>query len=71
MLATLSAGATALEQRAMQSFVPPGKAPGPKGPRVFMDYDQQELDWAYDQAPWAPNAAEIARRNAQKSAAAL
>ena len=55
----------------MQTFVPPGRVPRPKGPRVFMDYDQEELDWAYDQAPWAPNAGEIARRNAQKSAAAL
>lgn len=55
----------------MQTFVPPGMKPKPKGPRVFMDYDQEELDWAYDQAPWAPNAAEIARRNAQKSAATL
>jgi arylformamidase len=55
----------------MQTFVPPGMVAKPKGPRVFMDYDQEELDWAYDQTLWAPNAAEIAKRNAQKSAAAL
>ncbi len=55
----------------MQNFVPPGIVPGPKGARVFLDYDKAELDWAYDQAPWSPNQAEIAKRNAQKSAAAL
>jgi len=55
----------------MQNFVPPGIVPGPKGPRVFLDYDKAELDWAYDQAPWAPNQTQIAMRNAQKSAAAL
>ena len=32
---------------------------------------KEEIDLAYDQAPWAPNQAEIAKRNAQKSAAAL
>ena len=58
-------------QPALQTFVPPGMAPGPKGPRVFLDYEQQELDWAYDQAPWAPNMSEIFKRNAQQSAAAL
>ena len=58
-------------QEAMQNFVPPGIQPGPKGPRVFLDYDKQEIDWAYDQAFWAPNQAEVARRNAQKSEAAL
>lgn len=55
----------------MQNFVPPGVPPKPKGRRVFMDYDQDEIDWAYDQAPWAPNAGEVAKRNEQKSAAAL
>ena len=30
-----------------------------------------EIDYAYDQAPWAPNAAEITRRNQQKNEAAL
>ena len=45
-----------------------GKA---EGLLVFLDYDQEEIDLAYDQAPWAPNQAEITKRNAQKSAAAL
>ena len=69
------AGALSMDSRlfaqAMQTRMPPGAAPGPKGPIVFLDYDQQELDAAYDQAPWAPNRPEIARRNAQKSRAAL
>ena len=60
-----------MAQQLMQNFVPPGQTPRPKGPRVFMDYDKDEIDWAYDQAPWAPNAAEVARRNAQKSAATI
>lgn len=65
------AAGSAIAQQMMQNFVPPGLTPKPKGPRVFMDYDKDEIDWAYDQAPWAPNAAEVAKRNAQKSAAAL
>ncbi len=68
--ATAAAG-MAFAQQVMQNFVPPGMVPKPKGPRVFMDYDKDEIDWAYDQAPWARNAGEVAKRNAQKSAAAL
>jgi len=70
-LGTAAAAGMALAQPVMQNFVPPGMVPKPKGPRVFMDYDKDEIDWAYDQAPWAPNAGEIAKRNAQKSAATL
>lgn len=33
---------------------------------VYLDYDQEALDRAYDQAPWAPNQAEIAKRRDQK-----
>jgi arylformamidase len=69
------AGALSMDSRlfaqAMQTHMPPGVAPKPKGPIVFLDYDQEELDAAYDQAPWAPNRPEIDRRNAQKSRAAL
>ena len=50
----------------MQTFVPPGITAARKGPRIFLDYDKQELDWAYDQAVWAFNQAEVAKRNAQK-----
>jgi arylformamidase len=55
----------------MQTHMPPGVAPKAKGPLIFLDYDKDEIDAAYDQAPWALNRAEIAKRNAQKSAAAL
>lgn len=55
----------------MQTHLPPGAVARPKGPLVFLDYDQEELDFAYDQAPWARNQQEVAKRNAQQSAAAL
>jgi arylformamidase len=55
----------------MQTHMPPWAAPKPKGPLVFLDYDKEEIDAAYDQGPWAPNSAEVGRRNAQKNAAAL
>lgn len=57
--------------RQVQNHMPPGLAPKPKGPLVFLDYDQEELDAAYDQGPWAPNQAELTKRNMQKSEAAI
>lgn len=60
-----------MTQQLMQTFVPPGLTAKPKGPRVFMDYDKEELDWAYDQAVWAQNQAQVSKRNAQKCEAAL
>ena len=51
--------------------MPPGVPPKAKGPLVFLDYDKEEIDAAYTQSLWAPNQAEVAKRNAQKSAAAL
>ena len=68
--AAMTAARPLFAQR-MQTHLPPGIAAKPKGPLVFQDYDKDEIDFAYDQAPWAPNQAEIERRNAQKSAAAL
>src|SRR5262245_35740763 len=44
------------------SPIPPA---GSKGPRVFLDYDQAELDASYDQGPWAPNAGQVSGRIAQ------
>lgn len=55
----------------MQSHLPPGVTAKPKGPLVFLDYDQGEIDLAYNQAPWAPNQGEVAKSHAQKSSAAL
>jgi arylformamidase len=37
-------------------------APRPKGPRVWLDMDQQELDAAYDQSKYAPNQPQIQER---------
>ena len=51
--------------------MPPGIAPKRKGPPVYLDYEKQELDWAYDQAVWAFNQVEVAKRNAQKCETAL
>jgi len=39
-----------------------GAAPRTKGPRVYLDYDQAELDAAYDQAVYAPNARDVQGR---------
>jgi arylformamidase len=41
-----------------------------KGPRVFLDYDQRELDDAYDQAVYAPNRVQVNARLAKASALA-
>ena len=38
-----------------------------RGPRVFLDYDQKELDDAYDQAVYAPNRDQVNLRLAQAS----
>ena len=38
-----------------------------KGPRIFLDYDQRELDDAYDQAVYAPNRSQVNARLAQAS----
>jgi len=42
----------------------------PKGPRVWLDMDQQELDAAYDQSKYAPNQAQIQERRLVNSARA-
>jgi arylformamidase len=44
-----------------------GPAPHPKGPLVFMDYDQIELDAAYDQSAYAPLGYQITARRATNS----
>jgi arylformamidase len=42
--------------------------PHAKGPRVFLDYDQQELDAAYDQAAYEPNIEQMRKRWVSNSA---
>jgi arylformamidase len=44
-----------------------GPPPHDKGPRVWMELDQVELDAAYDQAFYAPLARQISRRRAANS----
>ncbi|HEX9466731.1 MAG TPA: alpha/beta hydrolase [Alphaproteobacteria bacterium] len=45
----------------------PGEPNHVKGPRVFLDYDQAELDAAYDQSVYAPNQPQITGRYATNS----
>jgi len=45
----------------------PGQPNHVKGPRVFLDYDQAELDAAYDQSFYAPNLQQITGRYATNS----
>ncbi len=45
-----------------------GPPPHEKGPPVFLDYDQIELDAAYDQAAYQPNILQLNKRWASKSA---
>jgi arylformamidase len=44
-----------------------GPATRAKGPRVWLDLDQAELDAAYDQSAWAPNREQLLRRHAAQS----
>lgn len=55
---------------AQQPGAPAAAAPRVKGPRVFLDYDQAELDAAYDQSVYAPNLQQIVGRYASNSEAA-
>jgi arylformamidase len=41
---------------------PAGPSPRVKGPRVWLDMDQKDLDDAYDQRVWAPNQPHISKR---------
>src|SRR5580704_675202 len=45
-----------------------GPPPHEKGPLVFLDYDQVELDAAYDQAVYQPNILQLNKRWASNSA---
>ena len=42
---------------------------GGQVPQVFLDYDQDELDRAYDQRVWAPNRDHVIKRNGLASEA--
>ena len=53
-----------------QQPTPAQPAPRIKGPRVWLDMDQQELDDAYDQSVYAPNQRQITGRYVTNSEAA-
>jgi len=59
--ALAASGGSALAQTAT------APAPRQKGPRVWLDLDQQELDDAYDQSKYAANLAQIVKRYATNS----
>src|SRR5262249_26480118 len=46
------------------------QTPRAKGPRVWLDMDQQELDDAYDQIVYAPNRDQVGKRRIANSATA-
>src|SRR5215471_7088301 len=56
----LGAGGSALAQR-------PPQPPRVKGPLVWLDLDQQDLDDAYDQRVYAPNAEYVLKRLSRNS----
>jgi arylformamidase len=60
-VSVLAWGAPAL---ARQRIGPP---PHEKGPKVYLDYDQVELDAAYDQTAYAPNRRQVEERIAATS----
>jgi len=55
--ALVAVGGAALAQQPA-----PPQAPRMKGPRVWLDMDQAELDAAYDQRVYAPNLAQLVKR---------
>jgi arylformamidase len=71
MILSAAAGAYALAQeRAVAQQCPLGPPQHEKGPRVFLDYDQVELDSAYNQVTYAPLMGQLLKRFASNSDAA-
>jgi arylformamidase len=63
-----AAAASLAAGRASAERAPAAQAqPRAKGPRVWLDLDQQELDDAYDQSKYAPNRDQLSRRRASGS----
>lgn len=60
----IGAGASAVAPKAVMADegVRYGPPPHAKGPAVFLDYDQVELDAAYDQTVYEPNIAQLGAR---------
>ncbi len=67
---TVLAGAAAMAVTpAAAAECPIGPPAHEKGPRVFMDYDQLELDAAYDQSFYSPLAGQVIKRYGSSSEA--
>src|SRR5207247_9575864 len=69
--ALLGGGAPAVVLAAASSTLAQAPVPAPrgKGPRVWLDLDQAELDAGYDQSVYAPNLEQIVGRYATNSEA--
>jgi arylformamidase len=65
--AVLSAGAAVAASPALGAECPIGPPPHERGPRVWMDMDQVELDAAYDQSFYAPLGSQISKRRASNA----
>src|SRR5262245_60703895 len=65
--AVLAGAATMAAAPALAQECRLGPPPHEKGPRVFLDYDQIELDAAYDQSFYAPLAGQITKRYVSRS----
>lgn len=63
------AGAGVAQPLLAQQGAEPAAIARARGPRVWLDMDQAELDAAYDQARYAPNLAQVTRRYAIASEA--
>jgi arylformamidase len=61
--------ATVVSGAAAQSASAQTAAARQKGPRVWLDMDQRELDDAYDQSVYAPNRDQLSKRRASNSEA--
>src|SRR5262245_14284773 len=61
------AGTAAVAAASRAAVAQQPAAPREKGPRVWLDMDQKELDDAYDQAVYAPNREQILKRCARNS----
>src|SRR5579864_5225797 len=58
----LAAAGAAVASPALATECPVGPAPHPKGPLVFMNYDQVELDAAYDNSTYEPLMGQVSQR---------
>ncbi len=65
----LATGAAAATLAATNPVTAQQAAPRVKGPRVWLDMDQAELDAAYDQSVYAPNIQQVLKRYATNSEA--